>query len=145
MKLKHVLSKNEKCWNLNKRFYKYSPPHMVRKGTAIRQYSILTAYWSIIRRAFEKEPRLLCRTAPFYYSSHAVSQVWQQELLACSILVLGSGKGSGSSRRHGLIGVKVDPLGAGDLHHGPIQAAVCDQPDHTLCDQRRSVNRVMIL
>lgn len=88
-----------------------------------------------MRLAFEKEPRLLCRTAPFYYSSHAVSQVWQQELLACSILVLGSRKGSSLSRRHGLIGVKVDPLGAGDLHHGPIQAGVLDQPDHTLCDQ----------
>lgn len=44
----------EKYWNLNKRFYKYSLPHIVTKGTTIRQY-ILTAYWSIMSLAFEKK------------------------------------------------------------------------------------------
>lgn len=39
---------------------------------------------------------------------------------------------SGSSRRHWLIRVKVDPLGAGDLHHSSMQAGVGDQPDHAL-------------
>lgn len=85
--------------------------------------------------AFEKKTRVLCRTSPFYYSSRVVIRDWQQDFLMCCVLLLSSRKKSIFSRRHWLIGVKVDPLGAGNLHHGPVQAGVLDQPDHTLCDQ----------
>lgn len=46
-----------------------------------------------------------------------------------------------ASSRHGLIAVKVDPLRAGDLHHGAVQTGVSDQPHHPLCYQRRPACR----
>lgn len=42
-----------------------------------------------------------------------------------------------NSGRHGLIGVEMDSLGAGDLHHRSVQTGVRDQPHHALCYQRR--------
>lgn len=46
-----------------------------------------------------------------------------------------------ASGGHGLVAVEVDPLGAGDLHHGAVQSGVCDQPHHPLRDQRRPEGR----
>lgn len=106
------------------------------KVITIRQY-ILTAYWCFMWLAFEEKTWVLCGTSSFFYSSHAVSQVWQDSL-TCSILLLGSRKESSLSRRHWLIGVKVDPLGAGNLHHSSMQAGVGNQPDHALRYQWRS-------
>lgn len=57
----------------------------------------------------------------------------------CFILLLGSRRESAVSRRHGLVGVKVDALGAGDLHHGSMKAGVLNQSDHALGYQGGSV------
>lgn len=61
-----------------------------------------------------------------------MEQLHFSPVLSCEPSLPRPGGNSALSRRDWLIGVEVDPLGAGDLHHSSMQAGVGDQLDHAL-------------